>query len=140
MLPPAVVGYGYAAVPPVLPGWIDAPHRQPGDSPMAWHAGLLEAIYLIGAMIGGSSGLLTPALSQLAARSTQVQVGSWVGWQSSAGNIGQAMGSALGGLLFGVIAAGAFAAIGLLLGTIAAVTAAQAVRRKHHRVLQVEER
>ena len=52
MLPPAAVDYGYAAVPPVLPGWIDASHRQPADSPVAWHAGLPGAIYLIGAMIG----------------------------------------------------------------------------------------
>lgn len=72
------------------------------------------------AVVSASAGLLTPALSQLATRSTQARVGAWVGWQNSAGNLGQAAGSAIGGLLFGLLAAETFATIGALLGAVAA--------------------
>lgn len=81
------------------------------------------------AMIASSAGLLTPALSQLATRSTQAQVGAWVGWQNSAGNLGQAAGSVLGGLLFGLLAATTFASMGALLGVAALFAAALAARR-----------
>jgi MFS family permease len=75
------------------------------------------------ALIAGAVGLLTPALSQLAARHGGARVGTWAGWQNSAGNFGQAIGSALAGALFGWLAFRTFYAVGAVL-IVAAMLAA----------------
>lgn len=74
------------------------------------------------ALIAASAGLLTPALSQLAARHGGSQVGAWAGWQNSAGNLGQALGSALAGALFTWMAFDAFFTVAVLLA-LAAIAA-----------------
>ena len=73
------------------------------------------------ALIAAASGVLTPALSQLAARHGGGRVGTWVGWQNSAGNLGQAVGSALAGALLGWIAFRTFFTASLALAAAAAV-------------------
>jgi MFS transporter, DHA1 family, multidrug resistance protein len=82
-----------------------------------------DSTLLIVGVIAAAVGLLSPSLSELTASFyLRSRMGIAAGWQSAAGNIGQAFGSLLAGWLYGQLGGTVFVATALLLALAASVS------------------
>jgi MFS family permease len=76
--------------------------------------GYPSALVAVG-LIASGSGLLLPAISFIASVRAVTSVGALLGALTAAGSLGQAMGSAAGGWLYGSFSAGTFWVAGILM-------------------------
>jgi MFS family permease len=76
-------------------------------------ASVYGAVVLVVALVAFGSGVLGPTLSLAMAKESGGEVGTAIGFQNAAGNLGQAAGSAAAGVLFSVFSTRSFGIVGV---------------------------